>query len=89
MFRCSILLALAFAGCVNPDDDALRSLTRSGHDARYYNPATGRYEWPEDETPRGPRKSEVVGAALREQEEPAEEDARAYNPQTRQFDSAR
>ena len=86
----SLAALLVLSGCAEPDT-ALRNLTRSGRDARYYNPATGRYEWPDEDTaPRRPRKADAIGATLREQEKPAApDDGRNYNPQTRQFDPPR
>ena len=81
----SLAALLVLSGCAEPDS-ALRTLANSGRDARYYNPATGRYEWP-DTAPRSPRKADAIGATLREQEKPAApDDGRIYNPQTRQFD---
>ena len=86
MIAASALLALC--GCADPDS-TLRDLTRTGRDARYYNPQTGRYEWPEEDAPRRPRKAAAVSAALREQESPARatpDIERPYNPQTGRFD---
>ena len=86
----SIGALVAVSGCADPDT-TLRDLTRTGRDARYYNAQTGRYEWPDDDAPRRPRKSEAVSATLREQENPAapSDAERPYNPQTRQFDPPR
>ena len=92
-----VLLAAALAGCSDLSDNPLGMLARSGRDARYYNPQTGHYEWPEEETPRKRPRTAALDAAVRESETPTPSkpitpgagDDRVFNPMTQQFESPR
>ena len=77
MSRIFLLLALTLAGCGSPGLGS--NLFNTGRDARVYNPATGRYEWPEEEV----RPKSRHTPAARTAAPPADSgDGRAYNPAT-------
>ena len=94
------LLAVTFAGCSDLSENPLHTLARSGHDARYFNPQTGRYEWPEDTAPRRTPRTAAIDDAVSESETPAETtpakpftpgagDDRVYDPMKQRFESPR
>ena len=72
-----LLFPLALAGCGSPSPGS--NLFNTGRDARVYDPATGRYEWPAGEARPQPRRSAPTRMAV----PPADPgDGRAYNPAT-------
>lgn len=91
------LLAGTLAGCSDLSDNPLSVLTRTGRDARVFNPQTGHYEWPEEEAPRKRPRTVAIDEAVRESESsprskpltPGAGDDRVFNPMTQQFESPR
>ena len=82
MKRPRLIAVAAFslcAGC-NSLDSPLAGfrIFQTGHDARTYNPQTGRYEWPNDVTPRP--QTRVARAAAATTSAP-KDDGRSYDPQ--------
>ncbi len=77
MNRILLLLALTLAGCGSPGTGS--NLFNTGRDARVYNPATGRYEWPEEELRPKPRKTDSPRTTA---PQPDMGDGRAYDPAT-------
>src|SRR5436190_8636448 len=91
------LLASGFMGCSDLSDNPLTALTRTGRDARYFNPQTGHFEWPEEEAPRKRPRTVAIDEAVHESEArppakpltPGSGDDRIFNPMTQQFESPR
>ena len=91
------LLAGTLAGCSDLSDNPLTVLSRSGRDARTFNPQTGHYEWPEEEAPRKRPRTAAIDEAVHESEArppakpltPGSGDDRVFNPMTQQFESPR
>ena len=89
------LLAGSFAGCSDLSDNPLTALTRTGRDARYFNPQTGHYEWPEEEAPRKRPRTAANDEAVNESSSrapskpitPGAGDDRVFNPMKQQFES--
>jgi hypothetical protein len=89
------LLAGTLAGCSDLSDNPLSTLTRSGRDARYFNPQTGHYEWPEEEAPRKRPRTAAIDEAVSESSPrtpskpitPGAGDDRVFNPMKQQFES--
>jgi hypothetical protein len=98
MRRCTFLpyalLAIGLAACSDLSNNPLDTLARSGRDARYFNPQTGHYEWPEEEAPHRPARSAAIDQAVRESNTrsaekpvtPGAADGRVFNPMKQQFE---
>jgi len=99
MRRCTLilggLLASGLMGCSDLSDNPLTALTRTGRDARYFNPQTGHYEWPEEEAPRKRPRTAAIDEAVHESSSPTPSkpitpgagDNRVFNPMKQQFES--
>lgn len=91
------LLAGSLSACSDLSDNPLHALTRTGRDARVFNPQTGQYEWPKEETPRPRPRTVAIDEAVRESSSstpskpltPGAGDDRVYNPMKQQFESPR
>ena len=91
MRRWITLAALVLAGCSSLEHP---NFFRTSHDARVYNPQTGRYEWPDDAPPPAPRKPRVDPNEDRTVDDPprgllGRPDDRPFNPQTGRFEEPR
>src|SRR3954454_21956025 len=88
------LLAASLAGCSDLSDNPLHALSRSGRDARVFNPQTGHYEWPEEEVPRRrTSRTAALDEAARESSTPSKPitpgagDNRVFNPMKQQYET--
>ena len=71
-----LAMACALASCAQHGD---RQWLNTGRDERVFNPATGRYDWPDDAALRRPQPPVAAKPATAA---PPDEGARTYNPAT-------